>query len=530
MPRMIVTLSFALLQVIIHGLDELISYYRSNPDSGLQHSLDNFVSGSLCPPSVRLHGTENLLHRAAKEGNVVVVSELLVCGDRNLSAKNADGQTAVHLACFYGREEVLKALIRYGANVNAADASGYSPLHFAAQANQAGVTDILLQVGRANPTLRNHITNWTPLHEAAWKGSGECVTALLRGGSPLRPRTAKNETPADLARANGKLELARRLEEMEDLPAVSTEEDWLHEGVTREQAIHLLTKDGDNRNYDGTFLVRRSRKGRNIFVLSLLCDNKTCHFEIIKQGIYYFIGLGPYLSTLAHIVHHYSRFADGLPTRLSRPVRPTPPRLPPSRDRMKPYPTNLKSLHASYENNESLRRVRHSRDNIPTEAVQVGDIIGGGEFGSVYEGLYLNERGERRRVAIKVLNTMQREDFIKEAELLMMLDHQCVVQLIGEDRELHKFHTVWYHVQLSLLGITDKERVMMILELVPLGSLLNFLHKHPDSVQTDREIPLWVRTICVCTQCSQMRKVLYCTGSTNSVWHDVPRVSQLYPS
>ena len=34
---------------------------------------------------------------------------------------------------------------------------------------------------------------------------------------------------------------------------------------------------------------------------------------------------------------------------------------------------------------------------------------------------------------------------------------------------------------------------MMILELVPLGSLLSFLHDHPNSVQTNVEIPLWVR-------------------------------------
>ena len=32
----------------------------------------------------------------------------------------------------------------------------------------------------------------------------------------------------------------------------------------------------------------------------------------------------------------------------------------------------------------------------------------------------------------------------------------------------------------------------MVLELVPLGSMLDFLTDHPDSVRTDMEIPLWV--------------------------------------
>ena len=36
---------------------------------------------------LRLHGTENLLHRAAKEGNSTVVTELLASGYRNLNAK-----------------------------------------------------------------------------------------------------------------------------------------------------------------------------------------------------------------------------------------------------------------------------------------------------------------------------------------------------------------------------------------------------------------------------------------------------------
>ena len=82
---------------VIHGLDQVIYYYRRNPNTGLQHSLGDFIEGELCPNALRLHGSENLLHRATAEGNAIVVSELLNCGYRNLSAKNHDGQSAVHL-------------------------------------------------------------------------------------------------------------------------------------------------------------------------------------------------------------------------------------------------------------------------------------------------------------------------------------------------------------------------------------------------------------------------------------------------
>ena len=60
-------------QKVIHGLDELVEYYRHEPRSGLQHSLNNFVQGHSPPPEAKLHGTENLLHRSTVEGDLTVV-------------------------------------------------------------------------------------------------------------------------------------------------------------------------------------------------------------------------------------------------------------------------------------------------------------------------------------------------------------------------------------------------------------------------------------------------------------------------
>lgn len=81
------------------------------------------------PNDSRSHGKTNLLHRATRENNQTVVSELLKCRYRNFDAKNQDGQTVVHLACIYSTEEILKLLIKVGANVNSRDTSGNTPLH-----------------------------------------------------------------------------------------------------------------------------------------------------------------------------------------------------------------------------------------------------------------------------------------------------------------------------------------------------------------------------------------------------------------
>ena len=50
---------------------------------------------------------------------------------------------------------------------------------------------------------------WVALHEAAYKGHIDCVAALLEFHAPAKPRTPKNETPSDLARAAGHPEVCR---------------------------------------------------------------------------------------------------------------------------------------------------------------------------------------------------------------------------------------------------------------------------------------------------------------------------------
>ena len=67
------------------------------------------------------------------------------------------------------------------------------------------------------------------------------------------------------------------------------------------------------------------------------------------------------------------------------------PNVPPRivhRDRIGSNPSNLKPVdqRKAYQNNAILRQVRHSRDNIPNESLILVEIIGEGEFGTVYKG------------------------------------------------------------------------------------------------------------------------------------------------
>lgn len=238
----------------------------------------------------------------------------------------------------------------------------------------------------------------------------------------------------------------------------SDRKDWLHpESVGRPEAVELLSQGQD----DGTFLIRKSGKKKNVYVLSMMVDKACFHFVIESRGIFSFLDAGPYMVSLEHLVDHYGRFPDGLPYLLRHPVAPivrsaisakpvplpplllqshqSTPSVPPrvvSRERNVQQPSNLKPVdnRALYENNDILRRVRHSRDRIPSESVHMIQVIGEGEFGVVYKGLYMNEKGETRAVAVKVfseINEKQSKDFAREAQVMMQVDHHCIVQLVG---------------------------------------------------------------------------------------------------
>jgi len=83
---------------------------------------------------------------------------------------------------------------------------------------------------------------------------------------------------------------------------------------------------------------------------------------------------------------------------------------------------------------------------------------------------------EIKSVAIKRLNAVnpkQAKDFLKEANVMMELDHHCIVHLVG----------------------VSHEPPTMILELVPFGSMLDYLKDNSESIRINMEIPLWAAQI-----------------------------------
>jgi ankyrin repeat protein len=95
------------------------------------------------------------------------------------------GRSELHYAAFEGRAaDVAAYLQEHGDEVNSADKSGFTALHFAAQEQHAAVAVVLIEAG-ADLNARNRFGN-TPLSVALFAvrdRDGAVVRALLDAGA-----------------------------------------------------------------------------------------------------------------------------------------------------------------------------------------------------------------------------------------------------------------------------------------------------------------------------------------------------------
>lgn len=87
------------------------------------------------------------LFRATIEGNTDMVKSLLSSPGADVNATNERGSTPLLEAARYGHEDVCRALIAAGANVKAKDNDGKTALMLAVQGGHEDVVRILKQAG-----------------------------------------------------------------------------------------------------------------------------------------------------------------------------------------------------------------------------------------------------------------------------------------------------------------------------------------------------------------------------------------------
>ena len=133
------------------------------------------------------------------------------------------GAQADHLiqAIHAGEIEPLILLLQVGTDINQLGGSRTdrgstkmyfargSALHFAAHRDRQDMVRLLVKHG-ANVDVRDE-NDFTPLHKAAWEGSLDMVKLLLESGADIQAGNRFNHTPLSLALDNNRPEVAEYL-------------------------------------------------------------------------------------------------------------------------------------------------------------------------------------------------------------------------------------------------------------------------------------------------------------------------------
>ena len=138
------------------------------------------------------------LHGAAKSGRLAMVKLLLAKG-ADANARNSIGKTPLHLA---RSVPVMRALLAGGADPNAIASVDGAPLHVMARSGRVEAAKLLLANG-AKVDAREKNRGETPLHVAARTRSLDMARLLVANKADVNAKTRGGETPAEMAAANG---------------------------------------------------------------------------------------------------------------------------------------------------------------------------------------------------------------------------------------------------------------------------------------------------------------------------------------
>uniref|UniRef100_A0A7E4VBG3 Ion_trans domain-containing protein n=1 Tax=Panagrellus redivivus TaxID=6233 RepID=A0A7E4VBG3_PANRE len=224
------------------------------------------------------------LHLAAQFGHVKVVNVLVQDHGASLEAITLDNQTALHFAAKYGQLGVSQTLLALGANPNARDDKGQTPLHLAAENDYPDVVKLFLKMKQNNRAVLTAIdqNGFTCAHIAAMKGSLAVVRELMMIDKPMviHAKTKTMEaTTLHMAAAGGHKNIVKILLENGANP-----EDENAHGMT---ALHLGAKNGHVsilEAFDKNFWKRCSKKtGLNALHIAAYYGNSDFVNEMVKS-------------------------------------------------------------------------------------------------------------------------------------------------------------------------------------------------------------------------------------------------------
>ncbi|XP_070550045.1 putative ankyrin repeat protein RF_0381 [Ptychodera flava] len=205
------------------------------------------------------------LHLAAGRGDRQLVEQYLL-EDYDIEFKNAKlGHTALHWAAKNGAAEVIQTLLQHGAEVNSMDMLTFTQ---ASYEGHADVVRALIKAG-ANKESVNH-DGHRAVHDAAAKGHLEVIKILLEEGADKNVLNAHGESPLIQAAEFGHADVVKVL---------------LDAGADR----HLP-------NDYGVYPICQIARRYNDYVVEHQGNTSEATFSMLKT-LFYFLEAGSYVNT-----------------------------------------------------------------------------------------------------------------------------------------------------------------------------------------------------------------------------------------
>lgn len=148
------------------------------------------------------------IFEASVLGKVDRINEILKAAPARASEHAPDGFTPVSLAAFFGQPAAVNALVAAGADVNAAAKNGLKvqALHAAVAGRNLEIVKAVLDAG-ADPNAQQQ-AGFRPIHEAGTNANRKLAELLLAHGADPTLTSDDGKSAVDLAREKGHGEFA----------------------------------------------------------------------------------------------------------------------------------------------------------------------------------------------------------------------------------------------------------------------------------------------------------------------------------
>uniref|UniRef100_A0A8C4HPS0 Tyrosine-protein kinase n=1 Tax=Dicentrarchus labrax TaxID=13489 RepID=A0A8C4HPS0_DICLA len=229
---------------------------------------------------------------------------------------------------------------------------------------------------------------------------------------------------------------------------------WFHGKISGPEAVSKLQP-----AEDGLYLVRESIRHPGDYVLCVSVSGEVIHYRVIYQDNKLTIDNTQYFYNLIDMIEFYSKNKGSIATTLLKP----------------------KQKHGTKSAELELSKTGWLLD---ITKLKLGESIGEGEFGAVYEGEYMGQR-----VAVKTIKCdVTAQAFMQETTVMTKLQHKNLVRLLGVI--LHK-------------------GLHIVTELMTKGNLVNFLRTRGRSVVNPVQLLHFALDVCEGMEYLESKKLVH---------------------